>query len=145
MYKLDYERQRNQRSNCQRSLDHGKSREFQKMIYFCFIHYAKAFDCGGHRNCGKFLRDGYTGPLYLAPEKPVCRSRGNRIRQEQWSCSELVTEYVKAVLLSRHLFNLHVQYIMQNVRLDEAQTGIEIAGRNINKLRHADDRKHTRD
>ena len=57
----------------------------------------------------------------------------------------MVTEYVKAVLLSRHLFNLHAQYIMQNVRLDEAQTGIEIAGRNINKLRHAHDRKQMRD
>jgi hypothetical protein len=47
--------------------------------------------------------------------------------------------------LSRHLFNLHAQYITQNVRLDEAQSGIEIAGRNINKLRHAHDRKQTRD
>ena len=54
-------------------------------------------------------------------------------------------EYVKAVLLSRRLFNLHAQYITQNVRLDEAQTGIKITGRNINKLRHAHDRKQMRD
>ena len=37
------------------------------------------------------------------------------------------------------LFNLYAEYIMQNVRLDEAQTGIKIAGRNINNLRYADD------
>ena len=37
------------------------------------------------------------------------------------------------------LFNLYVEYIMQNVRLDEAQDGIKISGRNINNLRYADD------
>ena len=73
--------------------------------------------------------------------KPVCRPRSNRIRQEQWTCSELVKEYIKAVLLSPHLFNLHAEYIMQNVRLDEGQAGIKLSGGNINKLRHADDRK----
>ena len=36
-------------------------------------------------------------------------------------------------------FNLYVEYIRQNVRLDEAQTGIKIAGRNVNNLRYADD------
>ena len=39
---------RNQRSNCQHLLDHGKEREFQKNMYFCFIYYAKAFDCVDH-------------------------------------------------------------------------------------------------
>ena len=38
-----------------------------------------------------------------------------------------------------YLFNLHVDYIIRNVRLDEAQAGIKIAGRNINNLRYADD------
>ena len=42
-------------------------------------------------------------------------------------------------ILSPYLFNLHVEYIMQNDRLDEAQAGIKIAGRNINDLRYADD------
>ena len=42
-------------------------------------------------------------------------------------------------ILSLCLFNLHVEYIMQNARLDEAQTGIKIARRNINNLRYADD------
>ena len=42
-------------------------------------------------------------------------------------------------VLSPCLFNLYAEYIMQNARLDEAQAGIKIAGRNINNLRHADD------
>ena len=41
--------------------------------------------------------------------------------------------------LSPCLFNLHAEYIMQNARLDEAQAGIKIAGRNINNLRYTDD------
>ena len=42
-------------------------------------------------------------------------------------------------ILSPCLFNLYDEYIMQNARMDEAQAGIKIAGRNINNLRHADD------
>ena len=41
--------------------------------------------------------------------------------------------------LSPYLFNLYVEYIMQNARLDEAQPGIKIAERNINNLKYADD------
>ena len=41
--------------------------------------------------------------------------------------------------MSPCLFNLYAEYIIQNARLDEAQTGIKIAGRNINNLRYADD------
>ena len=42
-------------------------------------------------------------------------------------------------MLSPCLFNFYAEYIMQNARLDETQVGIEIAGRNINNLRYADD------
>ena len=42
-------------------------------------------------------------------------------------------------MLSPCLFNLYAEYIMRNAGLDEAQTGIKIAGRNINNLRYADD------
>ena len=54
-----------------------KAREFQKNIYFCFIDYAKAFDCVDHNKLWKILRDGTTRPLYLPPKKSVCRSRSN--------------------------------------------------------------------
>ena len=49
--------QRNQRSNCQHSLDHEKAREFQKNIYFCFSDYAKAFDCVDHNKLWNILKE----------------------------------------------------------------------------------------
>ena len=47
--------------------------------------------------------------------------------------------YCQGCILSPCLFNLHAEYIMRNARLDEAQGGIKIAGRNINNLRYADE------
>ena len=54
-----------------------KAKEFQKNIYFCFIDYAKAFDCVDHNKLWKFLRDGNTRPPDLPFEKPICRSGSN--------------------------------------------------------------------
>ena len=54
-----------------------RAREFQKNIYFCFINYAKAFDCVDHNKPENSSRDGNTRPLYLTPEKSVCRARSN--------------------------------------------------------------------
>ena len=51
--------------------------EFQKNIYFCFIDYAKAFDCGSQWTVENSSREGNTRPPYLPPEKSVCRSRSN--------------------------------------------------------------------
>ena len=54
-----------------------KAREFQKNIYFCFIDYAKAFDCVAHNKLWKILRDVNARPPDLHSEKSVCRSRNN--------------------------------------------------------------------
>jgi len=54
-----------------------KAREFQKNIYFCFIDYAKAFDCVDHNKLENSERDGNTRPPDLPLEKPVCRSGSN--------------------------------------------------------------------
>ena len=54
-----------------------KAREFQKNIYFCFIDYAKAFDCVDHNKLENPERDGNTRPLDLPLEKSVCRSGSN--------------------------------------------------------------------
>ena len=56
-----------------------KAKEFQKDIYFCFIDYAKAFDCVDPNKLWKILKEIIIPdqPPYLAPEKPVCRSRSN--------------------------------------------------------------------
>jgi len=54
-----------------------KAREFQKNIYFCFIDYAKTFDCVDHNKLENTERDGNTRPSDLHPEKSVCRSGSN--------------------------------------------------------------------
>jgi len=50
-----------------------KTREFQKNIYFCFINYAKTFDCVDHNKLENSSRDGSTRPPDLPLEKPVYR------------------------------------------------------------------------
>ena len=54
-----------------------KAREFKKNIYFCFINYAKAFDCVDHNKLENSERDGNTRPPDLPLEKPICRSGSN--------------------------------------------------------------------
>ena len=54
-----------------------KAREFQKNICFCFIDYAKAFDCVDTINCGKFFKRWNTRPPDLPLEKLICRSGSN--------------------------------------------------------------------
>ena len=54
-----------------------KARGFQKNIYFCFIDYAKTFDCVDHNKLENYSRDGNTRSPDLPPEKSVCRSRNN--------------------------------------------------------------------
>ena len=65
------------------------------------------------------------------------RKKQLKLDMEQQTGSKLGKEYIKAV--SPCLFNLYAEYIVRNARLDEAQAGIKIAGRNINNLSYADD------
>ena len=118
-----------------------KAREFQKNIYFCFIGYAKAFDCVAHNRLWKILKE------MGIPDHLTCLLRNLYAGQEATvSTARETTDWFqigKAVhqgyILSSCLFNLYAEYIMRNARLDEAQTGVKIVGRNINNLRYADD------
>ena len=107
------------------------AREFQKSIYFCFIDYVKAFDCVDHNiTVENSERDGNTRPPDLPPEKSVCMSRSN---SKNWTWDTNWFQIGKGVhqgcILSLCLFNLYAEYTMQNARLDEAKTGIKMAGR----------------
>ena len=116
------------------------AREFQKNIYFCFIDYAKAFDCVGHNKLWKILKkigipDHLTcllRNLYAGQEATVRTGHGTT----DWS--QIGKGVRQGCMLSPCLFNLYAEYIMRNAGLDEAQAGIKIAG-NINNLRYADD------
>ena len=118
-----------------------KVREFQKNIYLCFIDYAKAFDCVDHHKLWKTLKD------VGMPDHLTCLLRNLYAGQEATVRTEHGTTdwfqigkgVCQACILSPCLFNLYAEYIMTNARLEEAQAGIKISGRNINNLRYPDD------
>ena len=114
-----------------------KAREFQKNIYFCFIDYAKAFDCVDHNKLENSERDENTRPSDLPVEKSVCSSGSNKVRTGHGAtdCFQIGKGVHQGCILSPCLFNLYAEYIMRNAGLDEAQAGIKIARRNINNLR----------
>ena len=134
-------RQRNQRSKCQHLLDHQKSKRVPKKIHFCFIEYAKAFDCVDHNKLWKILKemgipDHLTcvlRNLYAGQETTVRTGHGTT----DWF--QIGKGICQGCILSPCLFNLYAEYIMRNAGLEEAQAGIKIAGRNINNPRYADD------
>ena len=116
-----------------------EKQEFQKNFYFCFIDYPKAFDSVGHNKLWKILQEiGRPGHLtcllrnlYAGQEATDRTGHGTM----DWFQTRKVHQ---GCILSPCLFNLHEEYIMWNARLDEAQTGIRIAVRNINNLRYTE-------
>ena len=78
-------------------------------------------------------------PDHMTCHQSVGRSRSNRTGQGTTDWFQIEKEVRQGCILSPCLFNFHAEYIMRNAGLDEAQSGIKIAGRNINKLRYADD------
>ena len=118
-----------------------KAREFQENIYFCFIDYAKAFDCVDHNKVWKILQEMGISEhlacplrnLYAGQEATVRTGHGTR----DWF--QIGKGVRQGCILSPCLFNFYAEYIMRNTGLEEAQAGIKIAGRNINNLRYADD------
>ena len=117
-----------------------KAIEFQKNIYFCFIDYAKAFVCVDHNKLWKILQQ------MGIPDHLICLMRNLYAGQEATGRTghgttnwfQIGKRVFQGCILSPSLFNLYAEYIMRNTGLDEAQTGIKIAGR-INNLRYADD------
>ena len=118
-----------------------KAREFQRNICFCFIDYAKAFDCVDHNKLWKILKemgipDHLTCPLrnlYVGQEATVRTGHGTT----NWF--QIGKGVRQGCIMSPYLFNLYAEHIMRNAGLEEARAGIKIAGRNIKNLRYADD------
>ena len=118
-----------------------KAREFQRNIYFCFIDYAKAFDCVDLNKLWKILKEmGISDHLtcllrnmYAGQEATV------RTGHEPIYWFQIGKGVCQGCILSPCLFNLYEDYIMRNAGLEEAQAGIKITGRNINNLQYADD------
>ena len=118
-----------------------KAREFQENIYFCFIDYARAFDCVDRNKLWKILQEmGISGHLtcllrnlYAGQEARVRTGHGTT----HWF--QIGKGVHQSCILSLCLFNFYTDYIMRNAGLEEAQAWIKITGRNINNLRYAAD------
>uniref|UniRef100_A0AC11CW63 Uncharacterized protein n=1 Tax=Ovis aries TaxID=9940 RepID=A0AC11CW63_SHEEP len=130
---------RDQIANIHWIMENG--REFQKNICFCFIDYAKAFDCVDHNKLWKILKD------MGIPDHPTCPLRNLYAGQEATVTTghgkidwfQIGKGVCQGCILSPCLFNFCAEYIKRNAGLEEAQAGIKIAGRNINNLRYAVD------
>ena len=142
MFKLVLEKAEEPESKLPTSAGSWKNQESsRKNIYFCFVDYAKAFDCVDHDKLWKILKD------MGIPDHLTCLLRNLHAGQEatvrtghettDWF--QIRKEVRQGCILSPCLFNLYAEYIMRNARLVEVQAGIKIAGRNINNLRYADD------
>ena len=107
-----------------------KAREFQKNTYFCFLDYAKAFDSVDHNKLWKILKemgipDHLTcllRNLYAGQEATVRTGHGTT----DWF--RIGKRVCQGCILSPCLLNLYAEYIMWNVRLDEAQAKIKVLG-----------------
>ena len=122
-------------------LDHQKSKRVPENIYFCFIDYAKAFDCMDHNKLWKILKEiGIPDHLtFLLRNLYAGQKATVRTVQGTNDWFQIGKGVCQGCILSPCLFNLYAEHIMRKARLDEAQAGIKIAGRNINNLRYADD------
>ena len=140
MFKLDLEKAEEPEIKLPTSIESLKKQESsKKMSTFCFIDYAKAFDCGEHNKLWKILKkmeipDHLTcllRNLYAGKEATVRTGhRTDWFQIEKGVCQDCIS--------SPCLFNLYAEYNMWNAGLDEAQTRINIAEKNINNLRYAD-------
>ena len=118
-----------------------KAREFQKNIYFCFIKYAKAFNCVDQNKLWKILQE------MGIPDHLTCLLRNLYAGQEATVRTghgttdgfQIGKGVLQGCILSPCLFNFYAEYIMRNAGLEETQAGIKISRRNINNLRYADD------
>ena len=110
-----------------------KAREFHKNIYFCFIDYAKPFDCMDHNKLWKILKEmgipdhltRLLRNLYAGQEATVRTGHGTT----DWF--QIGKGVCQGCILSPCLFDLYAECIRRNAGLEEAQAGIKIAGGNI--------------
>ena len=140
MFKLDLEKAEEPETKLPTSSGSEKKQEFQKNIYFCFIDYAKDFDCVDHNKLWKIVQE------MGIPDHLTCLQRNLYAGQEatvrtghgttNWF--QIGKGVCQGYILSPCLFNLYAEYIMRNAGLDEAQAGMKIAKKN-NNPRYADD------
>ena len=98
-----------------------KAREFQKNIYFCFIDYAKAFDCVDHNKLWKILKEMGILDHLTCLLRNLCLGQEATIRTRHGAIDwfQIGKGVCQGCILSPCLFNLYAEYIMRNVGLEE--------------------------
>ena len=110
-----------------------KARKLQKNIYFCFIDYAKAFDCVDHNKLWKILKEMGISDHLTCLLRNLYADQEARVRtgHKPTDWLQIGKGVHQGCILSPYVFNLYAEYIRRNAGLDEAQAGIKIAGRNV--------------
>ena len=98
-----------------------KAREFQKNIYFCFIDYAKAFDCVDHNKLWKILQQMGIPDHLTCLLKSLCAGQEATVRTGHRTIDwlQIGKGVCQGCILSPCLFNLYAEYIMRNSRLEK--------------------------
>ena len=141
MFKLKLEKAEEPDVKLPRSIGSSKKQVFQKNICFCFIDYAKAFDCVDHNKLWKILQEMGIPDQLTCLLRNLCAGQEAAVRtgHGRTDCFQIRKGVCQGCILSPCLLNLHAEYIMRNSGLEEAQAGIKIARRNVNNFRYADD------
>ena len=141
MFKLDLEKTEEAEIKLPTSTGSSKKQEFQENIYFCFVDYAKAFDCVDHNKLWKILQEIWMSDHLICLLRNMYAGQEAAVRTEHGTTDwfQIGKGIHQGCVLSPCLLNLYAKYIMWNAWLCEAQARIKIAGRNINNLRYADE------
>ena len=142
MFKLDLENAEEPEIKLPTSVGlYRKQENSRNNIYFCFIDYAKAFDCVDHNKLWKILKEMGIPDHLTCLLWNVYAGQGATFRTRHGATDwfQIGKGVHQGCILSPCLFNLYAEYIMRNTGLDEAQAEIKIVRRNINNLRYADD------
>ena len=123
----------------QHQLDHRKSKRIPEKHLLRFTDYLKAFDCVDHNKLGKTLKEmGIPDHLMCLLDLYAGQEATVRTRHGITDWFKIWKGVHQGCILPPCLFYFYLEYIIRSARLDEAQAGIKIAGRNISNLRYAD-------
>ena len=139
---LGLKRQKNQRSNCRHSLDHGESKGIpEKISISASLTMLKPLNVWITTNCGKLLKKWEYQTQLTCLLRSLCASQETAVRTLYGTTDGFKTGkgIQQSCILSPYLFNLYAKNMVWNAALDESQAGIKIARRNVNNLSYTDD------
>ena len=142
MFKLDLEKaEEPETSNYPHLLDHWKSKRVPEKHLLLLYWLCQSLWLCDHNKLWKILQEMGIPDHLTCLLRNLCAGQEVTLRTRHGTTDwfQIGKGVHQSCILSPCLFNLYAEYIMRNARLDEAQAGIKVAGREINNLRYADD------